>query len=206
MVRLLSILAAVISAGSQAQYIRYLIAKKIILNKATWGISTAIMVLQAGTYFEIVRTGNPWIAAANIVGALCFVFIFTYSFIYGGYAKLSSTDWVSLIVGLTTIIIWKFTGNAKAANLILQGAILISFLPTIIGLFHGRLRERPWPWFMGVSSNFLVVVAVFLQSGLSNPVALAYPLISGILLNGFIGLQAVGQDLGYIPIPASYEK
>ncbi len=206
MVQSLSIIGALIGIGGMAQYIGYLVTNKIILNKVTWGISAAIMLLQAGTYFEIVRAGNPWIATNSIIVAVGFMFIFIYSFIYGRYAKLNGVDWVSLAVGIATVVIWKFTGNAKAANLILQTAVVVSFIPTIVGLFQGRLREKPWPWFIGVISYVFIIVAIFLQYGFSNLAAFVYPILIGILINGFIGLQAVGQNLGYLPTPVLNKK
>src|SRR3989344_7119365 len=107
MVLFLSIIGALINVGSQLQYIHYLVTKKIILNKVAWGISAIIMFLQAGTYFEIVRNGNPWIAGASIVVAISFIFIFIYSFIHGRYARLTVFDWISLAVGAITIAFWK---------------------------------------------------------------------------------------------------
>ncbi len=203
MVLILSILAGLINAAGQLQYIYYLVSKKIILNKATWGISAAMMCLQAGSYFYIVKTENPWIATTSIVVAVSFVFIFLYSFVYGRYAQLSSSDKVSLAVGLGVIALWQLTGDAKLANGILVVAVVVSFIPTIIGLFQGRLREKPWPWFIGPCSYVLVVASIFFESGLSNPAAFAYPLIVGIVLNSFVGFQAIAQDRGYLPVPHS---
>ena len=206
MVLILSIIAGIINAISQLQYIYYLVSKKIILNKATWGISAAMMCLQAGSYYQIVKTGNPWIATSSIIVATSFVFIFLYSFIYGRYAKLSFSDKISFIVGLVTVVLWKLTGNAKMANIILTTAVIISFIPTVIGLFQGRLREKPWPWFVGPLSHLFVVASIFLQSGFSNPVAFAYPLIVGIFMNSFIGFQAIAQDRGYLSVPSMKKK
>jgi hypothetical protein len=81
MVLTLSIIAGLINAISQLQYIYYLVSKKIILNKATWGISATMMCLQAGSYYQVVKTGNPWIATSSIIVAISFVFIFLYSFV-----------------------------------------------------------------------------------------------------------------------------
>ncbi len=206
MVLILSIIAGLINAAGQLQYIYYLVNKKIILNKATWGISAAMMGLQAGSYYQVVKTGNPWIATSSIIVAISFLFIFLYSFIYSRYAKLTSSDKVSLGVGLVTVILWRITGDAKIANVILTSAVIISFIPTIIGLFRGRLREKPLPWFIGPFSYLFVVASIFLQSGFSNPVAFAYPLIVGIFMNSFIGFQAIAQDRGYLRVPNSTKK
>lgn len=201
MVETLSIIAAIINALSQVQYIVYLVRKKIVLNKVTWGISAVVMCLQASTYYEIVRSGNPWLASASIVVAVSFIFIFLYSFLRGRYAKLTVVDLISLFVGLVTILIWKGTGNPVIAHLFLQSAIVVSFLPTIVGLLQGRLREKPWPWFVGVISYAFVICAVYLQSGVTNWVAFVYPVVVGVVINGFTGLLAMGQDTGYVKKP-----
>jgi hypothetical protein len=148
-----------------------------------------------------VSSGSPWIAAANIVVAISFVFIFLYSFVRGRYAKFTPVDKISLIVGLLTVTVWKLTGDAITAQLILQVAVMISFLPTIVGLFQGNLRERPLPWFIGVLSYFFVTAAVLVQSGISNWPALVYPLIVGVGINGLIGFLAIAQDKEYLKVP-----
>ncbi len=206
MVILFSIIGALINAASLLQYIYYLISKKIILNKSTWIIMAFIMLLQAGTYFEIVRKGNPWIATTNIVVATGFLFIAGYSFIAGRFAKLTKFDILSLFTGLVIIAIWKTTGDVVAAHLILQIAILISYVPTIMGILHGRLREKPIPWLIGAISYFFVIASVLLESGFSNLAALVYPVIIGLGINGLVALLAFKQEKGYIKSPSELDN
>ncbi len=201
MVETLSIVGALINLFSQFQYINYVIKKKIILNKATWGVLAVITCLQAGTYIEIVRSGNPWLATTSIIVATSFTFIFLYSFIKSRYAKITSMDKLLFIASLITVAIWKFSGDVVAAHLILVMAIVISYMPTVSGLIKGTLRERPSPWFVGSVAYIFVVSAVLVESGVTNWPALMYPVIVGLFLNSFIGFLAVLQNRGYIKKP-----
>ncbi len=201
MVELFSIIGALINAGSQLLYIRNIIAKKITLVKATWVILAFIMCLQARTYFEIVRAGNPWIATTNIVVAVSFIFIAIYAFRKKRFARLTTFDVVCLIVGLITVARWKTTRDVVTAHLILQIAVVVSLVPTIVALFQGRAREQAIPWLMTVSSYVFVIAAVLLQSGFSNWAALVYPVVTGVGINGFIALLACGKIRTFGPVP-----
>lgn len=201
MVEILSIIGAVINLIGQFQYINYIIKKKVILNKATWGVLAVITFLQAGTYIEIVRSGNLWLATTSIIVATSFAFIFLYSFFNSRYAKLASTDKLLFIASIITVAIWHFTGDVITAHFILVIAIVVSYIPTVKGLFQGILREKPGPWFIGSIAYIFVVAAVLVESGLTNLPALIYPVVVGLFLNIFIGILAMLQNAGRIKNP-----
>jgi hypothetical protein len=201
MVAILSIIGALINLVGQLQYIYYVINKKIILNKATWGVLAVITCLQAGTYIEIVRSGNLWLATTSVIVATSFTFIFLYSFIKSRYAKITPMDKLLFVASLLTLAIWQFTGDAVVAHIVLVVAIVISYMPTVSGLIRGTLREKPSPWFVGSVAYIFVVAAVLVESGLTNLPALMYPIVVGLVLNTFIGFLAVLQNTGLLKEP-----
>jgi len=171
-------------------YLTQIIKNKSTPNPSTWMIWVSINTINTATYFAVVDK-NIWIALASLISAVVAVLIFSTSLFKGKFTNLNRIDVVSLVVAIGVGLFWKVSSNAVVSNVALQTVFVISFLPTINGLFIKAARERPVPWVLGTIAYVLQIFIVLL-----NPVslwALTFPLVQ-IIGQGIIALLAFRQD------------
>jgi len=93
---------------------------------------------------------------------------------------------LSCVVG----IFWKTTGDPVVSNLMMQIILVISFVPTLVGLIKRRLREKSLSWNLAVLSYCFLIVSIV--SGSSWTWAqLAYPFFNGIVGNGSVAIASI---------------
>ena len=187
---LISLLAGVLLVISLSIYVVRLIRGASIPNPATWGIWLLVGLINLVTYLHVVR-GNLSNTIVIIVANLGVAAITGYSFFKGRFSPLGLTEKISLVLALFVGIIWQLTGNPILANLILQVVYIISFIPTVVGLARGEIKETPLPWVLAVVSYTLMTVPTFLHWSAERWVELAHPLINGIFGNGLVAYYSL---------------
>lgn len=190
MTQLISIVASLCNFSSGASYFKQLIKNESTPNPTTWLIWVVVTIINAATYFFVVK-GSIWIFLASAVMATVIFIIFVTALFKGKFTRINIVDAIFLVLAIVIGIFWKISGNAVVSNVCLQIIFLISFYPTLNGLLIKRAKEKPMPWFFALGSYILQVVNVLI-----NPItlwALVFPIVNGIG-NGIIGFVAYYQN------------
>jgi hypothetical protein len=183
-VTIMNVLANILMVGVIITYFNQVRNGSSVPNPATWFTWTTVSVMNAVTYFTVVK-GDLWQSFIVFLVTAGFIFVFTYSVLHGKLGAIGIVEVISLILAFGIGVVWKTTGNTDLANLSLQFIFAISFIPTITGLLWGDLREKILPWALAFLSYVCVIIALALKGDV-NPVAYAYPIVNGILGNGSV--------------------
>lgn len=125
-------------------------------NAATWGIWAFLVVLNAMTYREV--SHSILVALPYYTSSISCLLTFCYLLVTGKYDWPEWRDWV--YAGLAAIggVIWLVFHHAGYANLVITGAILLSFEPTYKTVWRNPHKEKPGPWVLWALA-FIVITA-----------------------------------------------
>lgn len=155
-------------------------------NPATWLIWFVVMSMNTVTYY-FVSQGNILQIITPLVITFGIFLIVLFSLVKGKFGRVGTVDKIVLFFSCFVGVFWKTTGDPVISNLMMQVILLISFMPTVVGLIKGRLREKSLSWNLAVLSYCFLVVSII--SGSSWTWAqLAYPFFNGILGNGSVAV------------------
>jgi hypothetical protein len=190
MAEILSLCGSVFAILSMTIYFLQVVKGTSKPNPATWIIWLIVGVINLITYFYVVeggvlRTGVLVVVTSGIAA------VTIYSLIYGKFSRLSLTDSICLILAGFVVVFWQTTGDPVRANLILQIVYAVSFIPTIIGLHKGTLVEKHLPWSLAIGAYCFMLLAVIVDWHKTHWVALAHPIINGLIGNGIVAYYAV---------------
>lgn len=181
-----SILAGVLMVLVTILYFRQLRRGTSTPNPATWLIWVVVLGMNSASYFRVVGN-DPIKALLSIVATFGLSVIFVYALFAGKFGKLGWVDKLALCLSIIIGIVWKTHGDARLANAAMQLVLLISFIPTIVGLLKKELEEAPPPWDVAILSYLCLVTAIILDWENSGGwLALAYPIVNGIIGNGIV--------------------
>ncbi len=171
----LGLIAGSVHLSAYALYLRQVLRGTSRPNTATWTLWTFLAALNAASYLAMCRDLAK--AATPIAGALACAAVLTVSFWKGRLTRLAVFDRGILAIGLSAAAVWWATRSATWANLLLQGAFVLSNVPTYRGVWRRPDSEQPLPWFgfgLAYALN-IVVVALRWRGELAD---LAYPVLS----------------------------
>ncbi len=188
MAEVFSTLASVVLILVIVMYFRQIVQGVSIPNPATWLIWTVIGLINTATYFTVVD-GNLFEWSITLTATIGLSTIFFYALAKGKFARVGKIEKFSLCISLAVGILWQTTGNAVLANILLQIVYLISFYPTVVGLWNGTLREKTPPWDTAVLAYCLVIVGIILNWNDTSAMALVHPIVNGIIGNGSVALM-----------------
>jgi hypothetical protein len=186
MPHLLSSASGLLMVAVTIVYLRQVIRGSSTPNPATWFIWLIVMSLNTLTYYFVSR-GNIWNVLTPSAITLGVLLIFSYSFVAGKLGRVGALEVATFLLAVVVGIFWLTTNNSEASNLMMQIILLISFVPTIVGLVRGELKERALPWGLGVLSYGFLIAAILVGSEWTW-VQLAYPLVNGVAGNGAVVL------------------
>ncbi|MBL7021929.1 hypothetical protein ISR92_01230 [Patescibacteria group bacterium] len=157
-------------------------------NPATWIVWFSVTVINAFTYTFIV--GDIYKAMIAIVTSFLIGAVMLYAFVKGKFGKLGTLEKLVLLATVIIGIFWQTSGQIEIVHLLLQIILLISYVPTIVGLLKGRLKEKHLPWtIVVVAYSFQIAALLVVWNG--NWVSLAYPFLNGIIGNGSVAILAI---------------
>ncbi len=157
----IAVIAVIIYLGTFALYNRQIITGHSKPNAATWILWAFLAILNAVTYQ--VMSGD-WVKTIMAYGScLTNVGTFLFALSQGRLSKLKRVDIFLLVMGLASIAVWQIKQDATHANLLLQVVLLISFLPTCIGVGKDPSCERSLPWFLFAGAYGLTISVVILR-------------------------------------------
>lgn len=189
MIEILSIVGGMILIAAFFFYFKSVAKNTSTPNPATWLIWFVIFMMNTITYFMVAR-GSLWQTLITIVAAIGVLCIFIYSLFKGKFARIGKIEVACLATALVVGIIWKTTKDPILANLLLQFIYAVSFIPMIIGLANGRLREKTFPWVLAFSAYVPTIIIIIINWETVSWVGLVHPIVNGIMGNGAIILLA----------------
>jgi len=139
------ILALLSGLGTTLAYLDY---NRVVLkgetkpNGATWAIWSAIALISTSSYFA--ASGDVWKSIIPFANILLCIGTFVLALMCGKFKRLDVTDWYALAIGIVAVVVWKMT-TATYANLIVQVAIIIGFIPTWKNVWRTPSCEKPRP-------------------------------------------------------------
>jgi hypothetical protein len=153
-------------------------------NVASWALWAGITILNFTSYRSM---SGDWMKSLlpTVSSAFC-VLTFVVAVAKGGrISKLSKFDAAALAIGTIATLTWFFLKSATYANLILQAAVIIGFVPT----WRTAKAERPLPWFIWTSAYVLGVTVVVVR-WTGHWQDLAYP---GLCVFGHLGVALLAE-------------
>ena len=180
-------MAFVIHLSAFVIYNRKMLSGQVRPNAATWTIWAFAASLNCLTYFFI---SEDWVKVlVPIAGSTACIFTFFFSLARGGFRRPDRFDIMVLVMGLGALLLWWWTRQAAHANLLLQVALNLAFIPVIRDVWDRPDRESPLPWSIWTLA-YCVQLTIVLGRGLGHWEELVYP-VTAILSHGLIGVLAL---------------
>lgn len=179
--------AGLLSLSAFGTYNLQIIAGSSVPNTATWTLWAFLTTLNFASYLHMSKDWMKSILPAISSFSCMATFLFA---LYGGkLAGLKPYDMVALFLGIVAGLAWWRYKSSVHAQVILQIALLISFVPTYLGVWENPFVESPAPWFMWASAYFInTIIVIHRWSGkyrdLMNPINL-------LVLHGGVGVLAI---------------
>ena len=188
----LSIILAIVSGlghmGAYLDYNRKVLKGTTGPNGATWAIWSVIAIISASTYIS--ASGDAWKGLLSLTNIVFCIGTFFLALCCGKFQKLGATDWMALLLAGVAILVWELS-TAAYANMIVQVAIAIGFMPTWRAVRQNPSCEQPRPWWMWSAAYCVSVTVVFLRWK-NQWIDLVFP-ITGVLLHASVPLVALAQ-------------
>lgn len=176
------LVASVILLAVPVLYLVKTAQGKITPNPVTFFVRSVVSVMNLVTYF-LTNGESFWKSSVTIASTIGLLSIFLYSFYRGKFSKINRFDITAGVIAVMVGVMWKLTSNPILANLLLQTAMFISFIPAIRGVLAGVAKEEVLPWAMATTSYVLMTTAISLDSS-STWQQFVHPVCVGILGNG----------------------
>mgnify|MGYP000582484979 CR=1 FL=1 len=147
-------------------------------NWITWVIFLMVGIVNAMSYFSVTR---DWlkciIPGINFVFALLMVLV---AFLCGRTKKPGFSGILALLVGVAAALMGIWKDSSIVANMAIQVAILIGFIPTWQSVWNDPMAEPFRPWFAWAAS-YIALVGVVAMRWKDEPLELVYPISCTIL-------------------------
>lgn len=156
-------------------------------NIVTWGIFSLITLINSITYIAFTHD--------ILKGMLLFTDFFTciiitlFILFKSNNFKLNILEKIIIFLSASSLILWSLLHNAVYANLLLQPAYILAFIPTLKNVWENPQNENSLVWFMWALSFVLTIVVVIIRWQ-NNLADLANPLIA-LILHTSVGLLAL---------------
>lgn len=157
-------------------------------NTATWFLWSLITILNFTSYN--IASGDWVKSLLPTIGALMVITTFLLILFRGKFSKLNKFDNLALVAGLISVLVWWQFNSAVYANLILQIAILIGFVPTYLGVLRNPKNEKPLPWLIWSAVYVLGTIIVLLRWN-GQYIDIIYPLVTGLMAHSGVALLSL---------------
>ncbi len=129
---------------------------KIKPSTTSSGIWTLVSIsLLLSSYFAGVRTNLPYILAGLLASGIIFALSIKY-----GYRKWSILDPVSVLLAVTSLIVWWITKRASNAVYLLTLVDWIAIVPVIYKSWHDPETESKLAWEINFVACILLILSI----------------------------------------------
>ncbi len=176
--------AGVIAIIAYGFYFKQLLKSESTPNPASWAIWLLAGLINTFTYFSITNQ-NIWQSLIVIVVLFSTLVIFLYSLWKGKFTKVSKVEVTIFVSALLVGIFWQTTANYRVANILLQLIYLLSYIPTIIGIFSAKAKENPTSWTIILFGYVFSTLSICFGPH-SDWVSFLNPVVNGLLGTGLV--------------------
>jgi hypothetical protein len=162
-------------------YIRNVIKKNVSMNLSTWIIWIFLGIIDVISYTQIVEENIKGLMA--LISLIWMITIIILANRKGKFKKIDLLDKCLLALGVLTIIAWIISESYIITNLLLQIWFVIGYVPTILGIYKGEIKEYIRPRIMPII--WLIISIIWLSIYYDWRFTLVYP-IARILSNLWI--------------------
>lgn len=152
-------------------------------NAATWGIWAFLATLNALSYREM--TGDVVATLQFFTGSVGGILLFLYVLTFGKFSWLKPREWGLLALGIFAVLVWWKFRSATWANMIILVAVVISFIPTLEGVWRDPFTETPRSWVLWTLAFIVATTNVALRG--NKAIALLTPAVL-IVAHGVIAV------------------
>ena len=169
--------------------------KKTDANAATFLIRAVAAWINLATYFEGSQTtyvrSSVLIVSSVSLSILCLV-----SFWTGRLKMVKWTEVSCLILALSVGFVWKWqkATDPVTANLLMQGILVISFIPQIKGSYTLTDKQTSATWIWATVAYYFMLVALLVDPHGYKLFQLVNPIVPGIIGNGALAILARRQE------------
>ena len=178
-------LATVCIFISCALYFRQTIKNESTPNLMTWLVFVFIAVMNTFTYYSVVG-GDVVKTSMVVIHTSMLLLIFLYTAWKRKFTETRMVDVFCILLAIAVGVFWKLSDNDDVTNVLLQIIIVISTVPTIIGLQDGRGREKAISWFFAVSAYVFLSGSLIVDPETEGWVPYTYPFLRGLMCIGVI--------------------
>jgi len=137
------------------------------------------------TYYSVVG-GDVVKTSMVVIHTSMLLLIFLYTAWKRKFTETRMVDVFCILLAIAVGVFWKLSDNDDVTNVLLQIIIVISTVPTIIGLQDGRGREKAISWFFAVSAYVFLSGSLIVDPETEGWVPYTYPFLRGLMCIGVI--------------------
>jgi len=156
-------------------------------NITSWFLWGTITVLNFTSYKAM---SGDWVKSAlPTTNSLLCVTTFFFALFFGKAGALGEYDIAVLTTGVIAAIVWWWFRSSRRANLLVQVALSVAFIPTFISVTGDPGSEIAFSWFLWANCFFFQTLVVVLRWK-KEWAELVYP-VSGFGLHLAVGVLAL---------------
>lgn len=186
MSEMFSVLSSLVMVAVVFVYFSQVVGNASTPNPSTWITCFGVMAMNTVTYYFVSQQSVRQIMTPLVITCGMLI-ILAFSLVKGKFGRVGAIDILILLLSVFVGILWKITKDPVVSNLFMQAILLFSFVPTVVGLWKGRLREKSLSWNLAVLSYCFLIASILSSPGW-NWVQLAFPFINGVIGNGSVAV------------------
>lgn len=186
----LSILAAALHGFAYIIYLHQVYGGGSIPNPASWTIWAFLSTINALTFWRGSR--DPLATAQFFTGSVACVTVWIFALSAGKFAPFDTMAWIVLLLCIAACAVWRVTNNAIYANLVVAGIVLVSAVPTVIGVWKDTGVEQALPWYLWTGAYVITSINVFRRAERARPqwqLLMVMPIV-GIVIHVVVAIGA----------------
>lgn len=149
--------------------------------KATLALWAFIATLNALSFSDLSQDFTK--AFISIIASVACILTFLFAWRTAKLEPMSKTEKKVFAFGILAVLVWTIWKQSSYANVVLQFAVLLSFLPLYKNLWMHPTSEHWLPWIFWVSAYVCLFTSIMLDW--TNPWELVYP-ITNFVLHGIV--------------------
>lgn len=153
-------------------------------NTTSWALWALLSSLNFASYLDM--SDDMVKSTISLASASACIFTFVFSIFKGRITKPDFWDGLIFLFSGVSIMVWWIYQSSTYANLVLQLAIAISFIPTFRDVITDCDKEKLLPWAIWSGAYVISIIVVMLRWE-GHYQDLAYP-INGFVMHGIVGL------------------
>lgn len=157
----LTILSSVIFLVFFIIYNKDILKGTVKPNVVSWGLFSLITLINATTY--IVFTHDIFKGALAFTDCFTCVVITCLILFKGQYTKLTIFEKIIILLSLLSLVLWFVLHKAMYANLLLQPAYILAFIPTLKNAWKNPQNESSLVWLMWAFSFILTIIVILIR-------------------------------------------